>query len=184
MLFRTLIAITLWMGVCSSLSAAAPFALWLDVPFVKQEKDGCGAASVSMILQYWQKQQGQAKQPSADAIAIQRALYSPDAHGIYASAIQRYFRQNNFQTFAVEGSWPDLRHHLEKGRPLLIALKPGGRAPLHYTVVAGLDDENGIVLQNDPAQRKLLKQNRAEFERDWKRAGNWMLLALPVTDAP
>jgi len=184
MLCRTLRAISLWIGACSTLWAAAPSAIWLDVPFVKQEKDGCGAASVSMIMQYWQKQQGQASKPSADAIAIQRALYSPEAHGIYASAIEKYFRENNFQTFVVEGTWLDLRHHLEKGRPLLVALKPGGHAPLHYIVVAGLDDENGIILQNDPAQRKLLKQNRAEFERDWRKAGNWMLLALPVTDAP
>jgi len=160
--------------------AAAPSTIWLDVPFVKQQKDGCGAASVSMIMQYWQKQKGLSADPNTDAAAIQRALYSREAHGIYASAIEKYFRQNKFQTFAVEGTWPDLRHHLEKGRPLLVALKPGSRAPLHYVVVTGLDEENGIILQNDPAQRKLLKQNRAEFELDWKRANSWMLLALPT----
>ena len=33
--------------------------VWLDVPFVKQEKDGCGAASIAMVMQYWQAQQGQ-----------------------------------------------------------------------------------------------------------------------------
>jgi len=26
--------------------------VWLDVPFVKQEKDGCGAASIAMVMQY------------------------------------------------------------------------------------------------------------------------------------
>jgi ABC-type bacteriocin/lantibiotic exporter with double-glycine peptidase domain len=184
MLCRTLRLIVLWIGACSSLWAAAPSGIWLDVPFVKQEKDGCGAATVSMIMQYWQRQQGHSADTRADAAAIQRALYSPEADGIYASAIETYFRQNGFQTFALEGSWPDLRHHLEKGRPLLVALKPGGRSPLHYVVVAGLDQEDSIVLQNDPAQRKLLKQDRAEFERDWKRANNWMLLALPVPEAP
>ena len=184
MLYRVLRALVFWIGVCGLLFAATPSGIWLDVPFVKQEKDGCGAASVSMIMQYWEHQQGQTSQPSSDAVTIQRALYSPQAHGIYASAIENYLRQNDFQTFAVEGTWADLRHHLEKGRPLLVALKPGGNAPLHYVVVAGLDQEDGIVLQNDPAQRKLLKQNRADFERDWKRADNWMLLALPASTAP
>jgi ABC-type bacteriocin/lantibiotic exporter with double-glycine peptidase domain len=184
MLYRALSVALLWIGVCGLLSAAAPSAIWLDVPFVKQPKDGCGAATVSMIMQYWEKQQGQAFQPSADAAAIQRALYSPEAHGIYASAIERYFRDNGFQAFAVQGTWPDLRQHLEKGRPLLVALKPGGRAPLHYVVIAGLEQDDRIVLQNDPARRKLLKQNRADFERDWKRADYWMLLALPASTKP
>jgi len=184
MLYRVLRVTAFWMGVCGLLWAAASSGIWLDVPFVKQEKDGCGAASVSMIMQYWEKQQGQAFHSAANAIIIQRALYSPEAHGIYASAIENYLRENGFQTYAVQGTWADLRHHLEKGRPLLVALKPGGSAPLHYVVVAGLDQEDGMVLQNDPAQRKLLKQNRAEFENDWKRADNWLLLALPASTAP
>jgi len=39
-------------------SAAVSAGLWLDVPFVKQEKNGCGSASIAMVMQYWQKQQG------------------------------------------------------------------------------------------------------------------------------
>ena len=35
---------------------------------------------------------------------------------------------------------------------------------------------------NDPAQRKLLKQDRPSFEREWSAAGKWTLLALPQTD--
>jgi hypothetical protein len=42
-----------------------------------------------------------------------------------------------------------------------------------------LDPGQGLVLVNDPAQRKLLKQDRSSFERDWSAAGNWTLLALP-----
>src|ERR1043165_5812507 len=32
--------------------------VWLDVPFIKQEKDGCGAASIAMVMQYWLKTRG------------------------------------------------------------------------------------------------------------------------------
>src|SRR6185437_7320853 len=28
--------------------------VWLDVPFVHQEKDGCGAAVIAMLMEYWQ----------------------------------------------------------------------------------------------------------------------------------
>jgi hypothetical protein len=32
---------------------------------------------------------------------------------------------------------------------------------------------------NDPAQRKLLKQERSKFEKQWSAAGKWTLLAVP-----
>ena len=49
-----------------------------------------------------------------------------------------------------------------------MALKPvSGGAPLHYVVVTGLDQEQGMVMVNDPAQRKLLKQDRSAFEGEW-----------------
>jgi hypothetical protein len=44
-------------------------------------------------------------------------------------------------------------------------------------VVAGLGLET--VMVNDPAQRKLLQQDRSSFEREWNAAGKWTLLVLP-----
>src|SRR5713101_799004 len=76
--------------VCGMLVAAEPPGVWLDVPFVKQEKDGCGAASIAMVMQYWQHQQGEAASPGSDAIQIQHVLYSAKARGIYASGMDRY----------------------------------------------------------------------------------------------
>ena len=67
------------------------------------------------------------------------------------------------------------------GRPLIAALKPGSGSSLHYVVVAGLDQPQQLVLVNDPAQRKLLKEDQSQFEREWKAAGHWTLLAVPET---
>jgi len=150
--------------------------VWLEVPFVRQEKSGCGAASIAMVMQYWQRQQG--KLPNADPEQIQRALYSRRAHGIYASDMESYLQQHGFRTFAFVGDWKDLKEHLEKGRPLIVALNLG-HSDLHYVVVAGLDWQQDVVLKNDPAERKLLKQGHSDFEKEWKAAGNWTLLAVP-----
>ena len=170
---------------CGLAVAAWPAGLWLDVPFVKQEKEGCGAASIAMVMQYWQRQQNKAPNDESDPRKIQQSLYSKQAHGIYASDAEMYLRQHGFRTFAFQGQWDDLRQHLAKGRPLIVALKPrSGNAPLHYVVAAGLDREPELVLVNDPAARKLLKQARSGFEREWKGAGNWTLLAIPNEDAP
>jgi predicted double-glycine peptidase len=164
------------LGICGVLPAADLPGVWLDVPYVKQEKDGCGAASIAMVMQYWQAQQGQPSNQASDAIRIQRALYSPKAHGIYASDMQRYFQENRFRTFTIRGEWEDLKQHLDKGRPLIVALKPAAGA-LHYVVVTGLSADTVTV--NDPAQRKLLQQERPTFEREWSAAERWTLLALP-----
>jgi ABC-type bacteriocin/lantibiotic exporter with double-glycine peptidase domain len=152
----------------------------LDVPFVKQEKNGCGSASIAMVMQYWQKQQGRSLSGSAEATQIHQALYVPGADGIYASAMERYFQEHEFRTFSFRGDWELLQQHLQKGRPLIAALKPSGSdGPLHYVVVVGLAPEQDLLLLNDPWQRKLLKQNRTDFEKQWSATGKWTLLALP-----
>jgi ABC-type bacteriocin/lantibiotic exporter with double-glycine peptidase domain len=170
------------MVLCGVLLGADSAGMWLDVPFVQQQKNGCGAASIAMVMQYWQRQKGEPENPDADPVHIQRILYSDAVHGIYASDMERYFEHNGFRAFAFRGEWPDLHQHLSQGRPLIVALKPGSGAPLHYVVVAGLDEERALVLMNDPAQRKLLKANRPRFEQEWKAAERWTLLAVPVAD--
>ena len=179
MLVRTLSRVAVLLWLCGSLLATSTSGVWLDVPFVRQEKNGCGAASVAMVMQYWLQQQGRASD-EADPNLIQRALYSRQAQGIYASEIEQYLEQHGFQTFAFHGDWETLKQHLEKGRPLIVALKPGGgNTPLHYVVVTGLDWERGLVMVNDPAARKLFKEERPKFEAEWKATANWTLLAVP-----
>jgi ABC-type bacteriocin/lantibiotic exporter with double-glycine peptidase domain len=179
--FARPVALSIFCGLaCGILSAAESNAVWLDVPFVKQAKEGCGAACIAMVMQYWFNQEGRPTSEGADASEIQRELHTPEAKGAYASAMENYFQRHRFRTFSFRGELIDLRQQLEKGRPLIVALKPGGtNGPIHYVVVAGIDSEKGHVLVNDPAQRKLLKQDWSSFEKQWSSAGKWSLLALP-----
>ena len=155
--------------------------IWLDVPFVQQSKNGCGSASIAMLLQYWAAKQGRLANAASDAGQIQRQLYSEKAHGILASQMQRYFQQQGFRTFAFRGHWDDLYLQIAKGRPLIVAVKSEGD-DRHFVVVAGLDPVQGLIMLNDPARRKLFPQDRASFERQWTAAGNWTLLALPQAE--
>lgn len=165
--------------LCGFVFAGDTTGIWLDVPFVKQEKEGCGAAVISMVMQYWRQKAALPSTPAADPAAIQKELFSRSAHGIYASDLERYFKDHEFRAFAFAGDWDALRTHLEKGRPLIVALKPPAGGDLHYVVVAGLDWSHNLVMVNDPAQKKLLKEERADFEKEWKAAGRWTLLAVP-----
>jgi hypothetical protein len=150
---------------------------WLDVPFVRQEKNGCGSASIWMIMRYWSHPR---TPPVQD---IQRKLYSAEGKGIYARDMERFFRDNRFRTFAFKGGWADLAEHTSRGRPLIVCLERNARGvPLHYVVVAGVDTDQDVIWINDPAERKLLPVRRADFERVWNGTGNWTLLALPEQD--
>ncbi len=155
-------------------------AVWIDVPFVSQPREGCGAASLSMVMQYWAAQQSRPAGRDSSVTVIQRRLYSPRAHGIEASAMQAYLRQHGFLVFVLSGRWSDLPEQLAKGRPLIVAIRPEGQSELHYVVVDGIDPARNLVTMNDPAERKLLTQERAAFEKDWSATGDWMLLAVPA----
>ena len=161
---------------------------WLDVPFVKQEKNLCGAACVAMVMQYWAKSlkaqpsgiddEGSIELPSFSEIA--NALKSSRTEGVYGSEMGRYFEAKGFQAFILRAEWADLEHHLNLGRPLIVALGVNkGNGLQHFVVLAGWDPEEELVLINDPARRKLLKANRASFEASWNQTSNWTLLAVP-----
>ncbi|HEY2462203.1 MAG TPA: C39 family peptidase [Candidatus Acidoferrum sp.] len=159
--------------------------IWLDVPFVKQSEDGCGSASIAMLLQYWRNHGATVASGLDDVAAIQSKLYSAKAHGIFASDMQQYFQQSGFRALAFRGDWNDLRKHLAAGRPLIVSTQPGGaKVPLHYVVVTGLDWQRDAVFVNDPARGKLLRIERAEFEKQWSAAKNWTLLAVPTSAPP
>jgi ABC-type bacteriocin/lantibiotic exporter with double-glycine peptidase domain len=168
------------MLTASALFAEAPSALWIDVPFVAQPKDGCGAASLSMVMQYWAGQQGMSPTQASSVAQIQQTIYDRGRHGISAVAMRQYLQQHGFQVFAFAAKWPDLEEQIAKGRPLIVALKPQGQRELHYVVVDGIDTVRGLVTMNDPADRKLLSEERARFEKDWSATKNWALLAVPT----
>ncbi|MFZ0632696.1 MAG: C39 family peptidase [Acidobacteriaceae bacterium] len=171
------------MAAASAAALAQTSGVWIDVPFVRQPHDGCGAASLSMVMQYWAHQQGQPPSPDSAVGKIQQALYVAAEHGIPASSMQSYLQQHGFLVFALNGHWSDLEQQLRKGRPLIVALRPQGERTLHYVVIDGIDSARSVVMMNDPADRKLLSEERAAFEKDWSATNHWMLLAVPAPSA-
>jgi len=162
-----------------ALCLGAGSGIWLDVPYVHQEREGCGSAALSMVLRYWNQKGTALPAERLDAEKIQRELYSKQAHGIRSSAMQQFLRDMGFSPFIFRGEWGDLTSHIEKGRPLIASIQPGAKASLHYVVVVGIDRQQEAVLLNDPERGKLFRVERAEFEKEWLRTNNWTLLAIP-----
>jgi ABC-type bacteriocin/lantibiotic exporter with double-glycine peptidase domain len=153
------------------------------VPFVAQTRYGCGPAAISMVMQYWAKENGAAASSITDPLKIQALLSKPGKKGIAASAMEEYFQRGGYRTFAFRGEWSDLQRNLSQGRPLIVALKASGsHGPMHFAVVVGADTERGYIFLNDPAAGKLLRLSREGFESEWSLANNWVLLAVPGAD--
>jgi ABC-type bacteriocin/lantibiotic exporter with double-glycine peptidase domain len=173
-----IIALLTLAAVCAM--AATPTGLWLDVPFVKQPKEGCGAACISMILQYWSQKDPRFRREVPTVDSIQRTLYAPEAHGIFARDMKQYLERQGLRAFTFPGDWDALKQQLSKGRPLIVCLREGSlESKLHYVVVAGLDSAQNLVFINDPADKKMAASHRADFEKSWKAARYWTLLAVP-----
>jgi predicted double-glycine peptidase len=146
----------------------------LDVPLVRQPREGCGAACLTMMVRYWRG--GDAGEGPE---AIQRALYDRRQRGIPGSAMRRYLEEAGFAAFVIRGTWEDLRRELAGGRPVVVSVAVrGGR--LHYVVVTGLDEARGVVRVNDPARRHGFTLSRDKFERQWAGADYWTLAASPA----
>ena len=159
------------------LLAALSSATWIDVPFTRQDKNGCGPASVWMVMEYWGKS-------SQSLEEIHSILYSKEAGGVFASDIEEFLSERGFHTAAFSGEWNDLTESISRGRPLVVSLEANARGtPLHYVLVVGVDESQQLVLVNDPAQRKLLPMARSDFEQRWEAMNRWTLLAVPKEPA-
>lgn len=149
----------------------------LAVPFVAQQKNGCGAASVAMVMQYWAGQRGSTVQ-YPDAAAVYGTLYNPALRGIPLVEMKRYLEAQGFRAYTVHGQWTDLATHVDKGRPVIVSLKKRGSGPMHFAVVTGTTSEH--VLLNDPTRQQTTRMKSPAFEKLWRKADGWMLLAVPT----
>ncbi len=157
-----------------ALAAAA----WLDVPQVAQSRAGCGSAAVAMVIQYWAREIPALAPAAAATERIDEVLRPDPSLGLHGTALKKYFEEHAFRAFLFNGTADDMRHHLDKGRPVIVCVAPAGRrAPLHYQVVVGLDSHTAWL--NDSARGKLRRQELPEFLASWKATGNWALLAVP-----
>ena len=145
----------------------------LQVPLITQQKNGCGAASIAMVTQYWTPDNAPAH------AEIYKALISPDGKGIELARMKEYVEGLGFRAFTIHGQWSDLQQHLAKGRPLIVGLRDARTQRIHFAVLTGLEDRH--VWLNDPTKKTVQRADRRKFEKQWTSAGSWLLLATPTS---
>ena len=153
---------TLWMAALLAAVAA------LDVPFVPQQKDTCGPASLAMVLAFW----GHPGQH--DALA--RELRAVELRGVAGSRLRDAASARGMQAWAFEGDAGHLRGMIAKGRPVIVAWDMGNKR-MHNVVVVGSDEKGFIV--HDPAFGASRHVETELFARRWAATDHWSLLVVP-----
>ena len=146
-------------------------AIQLQVPFVPQEKDTCGAAALAMVMRYW------GVESSHDEIA--QALVDRELRGIRGSRLAEFARERGMVAIAFAGEMVMLGDYLAKGRPLVLAID-AGRGRLHDVVAVGVDEARAEVIVHDPARGQGRRVAARELERKWAASGRWTLLVQPA----
>lgn len=143
----------------------------LSVPLVRQAKNGCGAASVAMVAQYWNPQS------TVTPTQIYERLYDREGGGIRLADMKKWLADAGYHAVTFRGQRADLDEHLQKGRPLIVGLRNGARKQMHFVVVTGFDGDQLLV--NDPTKSRPRRLSATQFDREWGLGDRWILLATP-----
>jgi ABC-type bacteriocin/lantibiotic exporter with double-glycine peptidase domain len=171
------------MLLTAGLAAAAAVEVRLEVPFIRQDREGCGAAAAAMVMRYWSAHGAKVSEQASDPGVIRARLHTPSARGIYGTELGRYLEEQGFQVFLVNTTVADLERHLSRGRPLITAIRPRGSRDLHYVVVTGYDRGAGEVILHDSSRGARIREKTDKFDKMWQATGYWTLLAVPRTES-
>lgn len=109
---------------------------------------------------------------------IADAIYSESARGTLLADMAWFAREHGFAARLFPGSLDDLRSAVEAGQPAVVLLDLGLLSihKPHITAVTGITGDGVLLLGRRTAADYA---PRGRFERQWKRAGNMVLLVTP-----
>jgi ABC-type bacteriocin/lantibiotic exporter with double-glycine peptidase domain len=150
------------------LFAANAFSAQIEgVPFVKQEREKCGPASLASVFSYY----GVSIQPDV----ISEATYTPKLKGSLITDLENYARRTGFTTESGRGDVKALKEFIDNKKPVIALVDLGlwVVARPHYLVLFGYNEEGFIVHDGEiPSQ----VWSYSEFSRIWEKTGRTYLL--------
>lgn len=146
----------------------------IDIPFYRQSDYECGPASLTSVINYWNRKRG-AEEISVEEII--NSIFSPGARGVLGIDLEIYARNRGFLTVQKRGSLEELKALIDNGIPPIILVSYGFYVYQldHFLVVKGYNEKGIIVNSKKPDEFISYR----ELERIWKRTGYWMLVIRP-----
>ncbi len=149
--------------------------LYLEsVPAVSQKAYQCGPAALESVIRYWGE--------SADADLIGKTIYKSGTRGVFNFSLSQYMKSIGFWSeIHEESSAENLKQWLRKGIPPIVMLDSGvlWARTYHFVVLKGFDDGLKIFYANT-GEAETQAIDYKEFDKRWKKAGSWSLIASPL----
>jgi ABC-type bacteriocin/lantibiotic exporter with double-glycine peptidase domain len=137
------------------------------VPFVKQETNFCGPASLSSVSTYYGL--------ALDQGSIAKSVYTEKLGGALVTDLQNYAQGKGLQTRLGQGTLDEIKNFLKEKRPVIVLVDLGFwvLSQPHYLVITGFN-ETGFIAHTGYQAGKLF--GYSEFEKIWKKKGSVYLL--------
>ncbi len=146
-------------------------------PFYPQQKYHCGPAALAMVINHYRHQTSPEQ--------LVPMVYIPGLKGSLQAEMLAAARSFGRLSVTLDGRLSSLLEEVAAGKPVLVLQNLGlDFYPYwHYAVVVGYDLPGQQIILRSGQSRRLVR-SFSVFERTWKRAGYWSLLAVPPTVMP
>ncbi len=137
------------------------------VPFIRQDSQFCGPASLASVMTFHGF--------PVDQKTIGAAVYSEKLQGALITDLERYARQKGFETKSGRGTAEELKAELDRRRPVIVLVDLGFWvvSKPHYLVVFGYDSEGFTAHDGFEASKRYPYD---VFREIWGKMGNAYLL--------
>ena len=137
------------------------------VPFIRQDSQFCGPASLAAVMTFHGS--------PVDQKTIGAAVYSDKLQGALITDLERYARQKGFETKSGRGTVEELKAEMDRKRPVIVLVDLGFWvvSKPHYLVVFGYDGE-GFTAHDGYTPRNRYPYGR--FSEIWGKMGNVYLV--------
>ena len=142
------------------------------VPFIPQQRNRCGPASLAMIFHYYRV--------PIKSEELAREIYERRFSGALNLDLLIAARRHGFAAQAQSGDLELLKSYLRREIPVIALVRPRSGADrtnptrYHFLVVYGFDDGSRQFTVHS-ARRGGQKISYQTFQRRWRPTGNWML---------
>jgi ABC-type bacteriocin/lantibiotic exporter with double-glycine peptidase domain len=147
--------------------AGGPAHIVPGVPFVMQDSQYCGPASLSSVLSHYGD--------PLDQKTIGKAVYSPKLQGALITDLENFARGRGFQAKIGRGSRDQIQKFLLAGKPVIVLVDLGFWviSKPHYLVVYGYNEQGFLAHNGFEADQLYLFET---FEGIWEKAGKSFLV--------
>jgi ABC-type bacteriocin/lantibiotic exporter with double-glycine peptidase domain len=129
----------------------------IEVPYVEEEPNYCGPASLSMVMGFYGK--------SVDQSTIGSDIVGEK--GVTIDNLVDKAQSYGFDAFTGSCQFNGLLGFLAEGKPVIARVLSNEGTNGHFIVVTGYDNSLGVLYVNDPAQPNRLTVTFDEFSEMW-----------------